>query len=153
VRWDATGRPSTTIYRVREVYEGFTLVELELKTGRTHQIRVHLSHMGFPIVGDDLYGGKFLKLRDVIGFAKRPDSATPGLKNGNDMVITRSALHAALLGIKHPMTDKPMVFQAPLPQDIRILVQLLRQHRFIEAPNVAGATIDLNSIINTATSA
>jgi 23S rRNA pseudouridine1911/1915/1917 synthase len=150
VRWDATGRPSVTIYRVREVYDGFTLVELELKTGRTHQIRVHLSHMGYPIVGDDLYGGKFIKVSDVAGFsqsAESPARARHGL-SARDAIISRSALHAALLGIRHPMNDQPMVFQAPLPADMRRLIELLRHHRFIESPNVAGATIDLEKLVS-----
>ena len=57
VRHDPAGRESTTIYRTREQYDGYALVELELKTGRTHQIRVHLAYLGYPIVGDILYGG------------------------------------------------------------------------------------------------
>ncbi|MDG2292012.1 MAG: RluA family pseudouridine synthase, partial [Phycisphaerales bacterium] len=66
VRHDEAAKDSVTIYRVRERYEGFTLVELELRTGRTHQIRVHLSHLGWPIAGDDWYGGKHLVLGDVV---------------------------------------------------------------------------------------
>ncbi len=70
VRHDALGKPSTTIYRVRERFDTkdgpFTLVELELKTGRTHQIRVHLSHQGWPIVGDSMYGGKAIGLPSLL---------------------------------------------------------------------------------------
>lgn len=146
VRWDQTGKPSVTIYRVREIYKDFTLVELELKTGRTHQIRVHLSHIGYPIVGDDLYGGKFLKVSDIAGFAQSPGMAMPGLSPTSPL-ITRSALHAAMLGLTHPMTNQPLLFQAPLPDDLRILIQLLREHRFMSAPNVAGASLDLAKII------
>jgi 23S rRNA pseudouridine1911/1915/1917 synthase len=144
VRWDQTGKPSVTIYRVREFYDGYTLVELELKTGRTHQIRVHLSHVGFPIVGDDLYGGKFLKYSDITGYGA---AAMLSGRSANDWLIARSALHAALLGFTHPMTNSPMLFQAPLPDDMRTLVQLLRRHRLISAPHVAGATIDLNELM------
>lgn len=203
VRWDATGKPSVTIYRVREVYKDYTLVELELKSGRTHQIRVHLSHMGYPIVGDDLYGGRFLKIGDVIppGSASRavlgpvgsasiePPAAEsepsghshilknvrtslttnstpkpadaerataqigsrPMILNRADPLIARQALHAAMLGFTHPMTEKKVSFQAPLHADMRMLVQLLRQHRFIEAPNVAGATVDIETMINPST--
>ena len=84
VRWDDTGKPSVTIYRVRELYDDFTLVELELKTGRTHQIRVHLSYLGYPIVGDDYYGGR------------HPHRARRRRARGHaDALPARSADHAA----------------------------------------------------------
>ncbi len=147
VRWDQTGKPSVTIYRVREVYKDFTLVELELKTGRTHQIRVHLSHIGYPIAGDDLYGGKFLKISDIAGFGY-------GLRGGDgtrtaarSQLMQRSALHAAMLAFTHPISEQSLRFQAPLPEDMRILVYLLREHRFVSAPKVAGAALDLEKII------
>ena len=148
VRWDQTGKASTTIYRVREVYRDFTLVELELKTGRTHQIRVHLSHIGFPIVGDDIYGGKHLKISDVSGFTRGPGASVPGLAAlvPTDWLIQRQALHAAMLGFTHPMTDKPMTFQAPVHEDMRLLIQLLRKSRFESAPKISGTVIDLEKI-------
>jgi len=138
VRWDQTGKPSVTIYRVRELYDDFTLVELELKTGRTHQIRVHLSHLGFPIVGDDIYGGRHLKFGDV----------WKGSPNPEDWLIKRYALHAARLGFTHPMTEKPMLLEAPMHADMRELVRLLREHRFESAPRVAGAVIDLDRMMD-----
>ena len=141
VRWDDTGKPSVTIYRVREVYKDFTLVELELKTGRTHQIRVQMSHLGYPLVGDDMYGGRHLTVGDVTGPAGSVD------RSPRDSLIARQALHAALLGFTHPITDEPMTFEAPLPADLLDLVRLLRKYRFIEAPNVAGATLDLEKVI------
>src|SRR5690606_595357 len=58
VRHDSVGKPSVTLYRVREQYEGYSRVELQLRTGRTHQIRVHMSYLGHPLVGDILYGGE-----------------------------------------------------------------------------------------------
>lgn len=139
VRWDHTGKPSVTIYRVREVYKDFTLVELELKTGRTHQIRVHLSHIGYPIVGDDLYGGRFVTVGEIAGPA-----GTPNL-SPREPVIRRSALHAALLGLTHPISDRPLVFQAPLPRDMARLIELMRRYRFLSAPKVAGAAVDIES--------
>jgi 23S rRNA pseudouridine1911/1915/1917 synthase len=142
VRWDHTGKPSVTIYRVREVYKDFTLVELELKTGRTHQIRVHLSHIGYPIVGDDLYGGKFVTVGEIAGPA-----GTPKL-SPREPVVHRSALHAAMLGFTHPITEQPMTTQAPLPPDMRSLIQLLRSHRFITAPKVAGTAVDLDRALS-----
>jgi 23S rRNA pseudouridine1911/1915/1917 synthase len=132
VRWDELGKPSVTIYRVREIYDGFTLVELELKTGRTHQIRVHLSHIGYPIVGDDMYGGRPVRLGDIIGW-KRTDA--------DRTIIDRQALHAALLSFTHPITHKPVAFEAPLPADMRELVTLLRKYKMIERPRVAGTAV------------
>lgn len=146
VRWDHTGKPSVTIYRVREIYDGYTLVELELKTGRTHQIRVHLSHIGYPIVGDDLYGGKFPKYSDIAGFASARESqgmAMPRLSMTNEPIIHRSALHAAMLSFTHPITNQPMTFQAPLPPDMKGLIELLREFKFVSAPKVAGAALEL----------
>src|SRR5690606_5853688 len=128
----------------REVYNDFTLVELELKTGRTHQIRVHLSHIGYPIAGDDMYGGRHLTVREVAGDEAK--DAVPGFATG-DVILSRQALHASLLGVTHPMTNEPRVFQAPLHADMAQLVQLLRRHRFVAAPNVAGATIDLDAML------
>lgn len=98
---------------------GFTLVELELKTGRTHQIRVHLSHMGFPIVGDDLYGGHHSS-------AGMLDPALRRGAGGDEMVIARQALHAAMLTFVHPITEQKMTFQAPLRRDMAELVRVLR---------------------------
>jgi 23S rRNA pseudouridine1911/1915/1917 synthase len=142
VRWDATGKPSVTIYRVRELYQDFTLVELELKTGRTHQIRVHLSHIGYPIVGDDIYGGRHLVVGDITGPGGTADLSP------RQPLVARQALHAAMLGFTHPITNQQLHFQAPLPADMRLLMQLLRQFRFIEAPRIAGAAIDLQSMLS-----
>ncbi len=140
VRWDDTGKPSVTIYRVRERYDEFTLLELELKTGRTHQIRLHLSYLGYPIAGDDMYGGRHLTVGDVTG------AAGSGDRSPREALLTRQALHATMLGFEHPILTKPMVFQAPLPDDLRDLIAVLRTHQLIDTPNVAGATIDLTSL-------
>lgn len=140
VRWDPTGKPSVTIYRVREVYEKFTLVELELKTGRTHQIRVHLAHLGYPIAGDDMYGGRHLRQRDIV-----PGAASSG--RYDETILKRQALHAAVLGFIHPMTNTPTEMTAPLPADMGALIRLLREHQFIAAPNVAGATVDVERLL------
>jgi 23S rRNA pseudouridine1911/1915/1917 synthase len=152
VRHDETGKPSLTIARVRERYvvEGgaggqdgprrFALVELELKTGRTHQIRVHLSYTGHPIVGDDMYGGRHSTERDLGG-------------ESDAMLMARQALHATTLGFRHPMTEAPMRFTAPVAADIRRAIDLLRaaSARVGAAGTAAaatrrdppGATIDL----------
>ena len=123
VRHDDTGKPSVTIYRVLEYYRGYTLVELELKTGRTHQIRVHLSYLNHPLVGDDMYGGKILTPADL---DCDPETLPADLEPDRGMVLDRQALHAAYLSITHPITGQPMTFHAPLPPDMARLVRLLR---------------------------
>ena len=96
------GDECTTHFKVVSRYsKGYTLVELLLETGRTHQIRVHLAHLGHPIVGDHLYG------------------------EDEPFLIERQALHALSLSLKHPVTGSPMVFQAPIPKDIEKLIDLL----------------------------
>jgi len=94
------GHDSTTHFTVLRRFEkGFTMVELILETGRTHQIRVHLSHSGHPVVGDHLYGGE------------------------NPLLIERQALHAFYLGFYHPVTGERMEFSAPIPEDILKLIE------------------------------
>ena len=136
VRHDELGKHAVTIARVRERYrlherpvgdQDFTLVELELKTGRTHQIRVHLSYLGFPIVADDMYDGR------------------PFIE-GDETLIDRQALHAATLGFRHPINGAQMVFTAPLPSDFARLATRLREG-LTERPDIAGATVDLDSAI------
>ena len=96
------GYPSVTHYKVLERFgEAYTLVELELETGRTHQIRVHLSHMGHPIVGDVLYG--------------QPSE-----------YIGRQALHACYLSFRHPVTGDELEFNAPLPEDMIKLLEAIK---------------------------
>ena len=141
VRHDSTGKDSVTLYRVREVYEEYTLVELELRTGRTHQIRVHLSHLGWPIVGDDYYGGRHLRMRDLTQ-APLPDPLDP-----SSLLIGRQALHASLLGFEHPTEHDERTYIAPLPDDMRMLIQTLRQEQFVEAPDVAGVELDLDCLL------
>ena len=147
VRHDDLGKPAVTIYRVRQRFHGsrssgpFTLVELELKTGRTHQIRVHLAHLGYPIVGDDMYGGSVRISRSDLDPDCPKDDRT-------EVIIERQALHAALLGFNHPTTENPVEFTAPLPADLLGFVRLLRRHAspsaILPAP---GATIDLTKAI------
>jgi 23S rRNA-/tRNA-specific pseudouridylate synthase len=89
--------------------EGFSLIKLTPKTGRTHQLRVHLSHIGYPIVGDTMYGGRTIE--------------------HGEFKFARQALHAYEITFMHPITLKPMTLNAPLPPDIEELVKLLRSHR------------------------
>ncbi len=134
VRHDQLGKHAVTICRVRERYRTelghYTLVELELKTGRTHQIRVHLTHTGFPIVGDDMYGGRVFRVRD-------------------EDVMDRQALHAAILGFKHPMTGEPVEFTAPLRGDMARVVSLLREAGGASGEiTPRGATIDMGMALS-----
>ena len=141
VRHDSSGKDSVTIYRVREVYEDYTLLEIELRTGRTHQIRVHLSHLGWPIVGDDYYGGRHLRERDL-GSSASLDGTDP-----SGTVIARQALHASLLGFEHPTTQAGQTYVAPVPTDMARLITLLRAEQFLEAPVVAGTELDLECLL------
>lgn len=92
------------------------LMECWLETGRTHQIRVHLTHAGHALVGDPTYGGK----------RKLPKAALPEACAAAVRSFARQALHAAVLGFKHPVTDEMMRFEAPLPQDMTDLIAALR---------------------------
>ena len=105
------GKPALTLYRVREQYEGAALVEVDLLTGRTHQIRVHLSEAGHPLLGDTLYGagrkakGRVAEAQETLG---------------------RQALHAWKLAFPHPRTGKLVRTEAPLPADFEAALKHLR---------------------------
>jgi 23S rRNA pseudouridine1911/1915/1917 synthase len=100
-------REAVTLYKVRERFKNATLVEVEIKTGRTHQIRVHMAHIGYPILGDRTYGGaKAGKLGDI--------------------VIPRQMLHAESLSLLHPETRHSMTFSAPPPRDMAEEIDRLR---------------------------
>ncbi|RPE79500.1 23S rRNA pseudouridine(1911/1915/1917) synthase RluD [Vulcaniibacterium tengchongense] len=109
------GREAVTHFRLRERFRAHTLLECRLETGRTHQIRVHMAHLKHPIVGDPLYGGS-LKLPR--GATEELVAALRGFK--------RQALHAEVLEFAHPVTGAPVRCSAPMPADLRALVQALR---------------------------
>jgi len=111
----ADGRPAVTHYRVIERFRAHTLLSVKLDTGRTHQIRLHLSHLRYPIVGDPVYGGRFAL----------PRGATAPLV---DMLrgFKRQALHAAALAFDHPRTGKRLTLQSPVPSDFAQLLAVLR---------------------------
>jgi len=116
------GRPAITHYRVREKFRAHASLQCELESGRTHQIRVHMAHAGWPLVGDPLYG-RGLKL---------PRGATPRLAEAL-RGFRRQALHAEHLAFAHPVTGEALAFDAEPPQDLRDLLDALRedaaQHR------------------------
>ncbi|WP_029687148.1 23S rRNA pseudouridine(1911/1915/1917) synthase RluD [Tatumella saanichensis] len=109
------GKPAVTHYRIMEHFRAHTRLRLRLETGRTHQIRVHMSHLTHPLVGDQLYGGR-----------PRPP------KNASDEFIAvlrqfdRQALHATMLRLYHPITGIEMEWHAPLPQDMVELIDALK---------------------------
>jgi 23S rRNA pseudouridine955/2504/2580 synthase len=104
------GAPSHTIFRLKQTWREFSLLEAELKTGRTHQIRVHLAHLGFPIAGDDKYGD--FPLNKIL--------AKQGLK--------RMFLHARRVVIEHPGSGEEMILEAPLPEDLQYFLDRLDAH-------------------------
>jgi len=107
------GRGALSLYRVRRSYNSFTLLEVELKTGRTHQIRVHLSWLKHPVVGDELYGaGRDNNVRDVHLRAQIRK-------------LKRQFLHAEQLGFRHPHTGEQMRFVASLPAELTGLLEKL----------------------------
>jgi 23S rRNA pseudouridine1911/1915/1917 synthase len=108
------GRPSVTHYRLIKRFRAHTLLNVQLESGRTHQIRVHLAHIGYPVVGDPVYGGR---RRLPAGASPQLVAALEGFK--------RQALHAARLKLAHPTTGKEMEWEAPMPRDMARLIAVL----------------------------
>ena len=110
------GKPAVSHYRVLERFRSHTHVRVKLETGRTHQIRVHMTYAGFPLVGDPVYAGRF----------RIPPAASPTLVQ-TLKEFPRQALHARFLELKHPTTGKRMKWESALPEDLVWLLSLLRQ--------------------------
>lgn len=104
------GREAITHYRVLQRFRGHTHIRLQLETGRTHQIRVHMAHIHYPLVGDRVYGGRLLLPK---GASEQLIEALRAFK--------RQALHAARLAFEHPITGKPVDVTSPLPEDMQAL--------------------------------
>ncbi len=107
---DGKGKPAMTHYTVKEVLDGSALVECQLETGRTHQVRVHMSHIGYSLIGDPLYGVRRKSL----------------LSRRKDIQFGRQALHAATLGFIHPISEEKLMFSIDLPDDMQTLFMKLR---------------------------
>jgi 23S rRNA pseudouridine1911/1915/1917 synthase len=110
------GREAVTHYRIERRYRAHTLARVQLETGRTHQIRVHLAHAGYPIVGDPVYGGR---RRIPAGAAPQVLAALAAFR--------RQALHAARLELAHPINGKALAFEAPPPSDLAQLLEVLER--------------------------
>ncbi|SNS26780.1 ribosomal large subunit pseudouridine synthase D [Pseudomonas segetis] len=112
------GKQAISHYRVLERFRSHTHARVKLETGRTHQIRVHMSHVGFPLIGDPVYAGRF----------RIPPAASPTLVQSLKE-FPRQALHARFLELDHPVTGKRMKWESALPDDLVWLLTLLRQDR------------------------
>ena len=113
----ASGKPAVTHFRIAQRFETYTHLRVQLETGRTHQIRVHMAHIGHPLLGDTLYGARL----------RLPKHADEELKTVLQD-FKRQALHAAQLGLIHPVTGEYLQWQAPLPADMQILLNELKAH-------------------------
>jgi 23S rRNA pseudouridine1911/1915/1917 synthase len=110
------GKPAVTHYRVKEKFRAYTHLRLKLESGRTHQIRVHMSHINHPLVGDALYGGR----------PRLPKHASEDFIN-TLRGFKRQALHAAQLTLMHPISGEEMTFKAPIPEDLVSLLEVVRE--------------------------
>ena len=165
VRHDSQSRRSVTLFRVREQYRGYCLVELELKTGRTHQIRVHMTYQGYPIAGDILYGGdpigpgeldvppvapgsrKFLTFARPKAEGQRLEADAAQRLADGDLIIATPALHAGLLSFEHPIRQETVTFTAPLHEPMATLVRELRRRPGAGPVADSGYNLDLSAII------
>jgi 23S rRNA pseudouridine1911/1915/1917 synthase len=111
------GRQALTQYSVKKQYQTYTLLDVRLLTGRTHQIRVHMAHINHPIVGDPLYGGR----------PRFPEEANEHLLHALQQ-FKRQALHARTLCFTHPDSGKLLTFEAPIPDDFQLLLNALDEH-------------------------
>ena len=109
------GKPAVTHYRVQEKFKGHSLLRVTLETGRTHQIRVHLSSIGHAVVGDKLYGWRHQMPR---GGQSEVSTAT--------LALTRHLLHAKALGFLHPRTQQPLAFEVDLPEIFTEIIKMMR---------------------------
>jgi 23S rRNA pseudouridine1911/1915/1917 synthase len=125
-----TARRAVTSYDVVDRFYDFTFVRLFPKTGRTHQLRVHMRHIGHSIVADRLYGGRGALTQSYLAGEESARSlrrkALDESADGDEPLISRPALHAHRLAFRHPATEKPVEFEAPLPADMQNTLAALR---------------------------
>jgi len=112
----ANGKPARTHYRINERFRHHSLLDVQLETGRTHQIRVHMAYIHYPLLGDPVYGGRLM--------------LPPGASDATIILLRgfgRQALHARRLSLSHPVSQQAMTWESPLPQDFKSLLEGLRQ--------------------------
>jgi 23S rRNA pseudouridine1911/1915/1917 synthase len=109
-----TGKPAITHYRVEQRFAAHTQIRCKLETGRTHQIRVHMAHIRYPLVGDPVYGGR----------VRLPKGASPACQQVLQN-FRRQALHAGVLGFEHPETGEHVSWQVDMPEDMQNLISVL----------------------------
>ena len=119
---ERSGKRSRTEFTVRERFKGYSLLECRPLTGRTHQIRVHLQHLGLSVLGDSTYGGPQLLLSSL----KKDFHLKP--KKVERPLISTLALHAEKLVLPHPVTGNEIAIEAPWPKDLKVAVKYLRLH-------------------------
>ncbi len=115
-----SSRHAQTFYEIVERFDGYAAVRLSPKTGRTHQLRVHLNSIGCPVLCDKMYGGRSQLTRGEIRGNPRGDA---------ELLLDRQALHARRLAVTHPQTGERMEFEAPMPNDIEAVLVELRRYR------------------------
>ena len=118
-RGDPASRPAQSFYEVVRRFDGFASMRIQPKTGRTHQIRVHLASIGCPVLCDRAYGGRARITRGEL--SRVPED--------EEVLLDRQALHASRLRLAHPDTGEPLDFSAPLPDDLQRVLEALIEHR------------------------
>ncbi|MDI6402746.1 RluA family pseudouridine synthase, partial [Balneolaceae bacterium ANBcel3] len=118
---EGKGKPAITHYEVLERFDHLALIDVILETGRTHQIRVHMSWLGHPILGDPVYGG------DSVRYGSNTGSRKTMFQNCFS-ILGRQCLHARSLGFEHPETGEWLEFESPLPEDMETVIEKLRRY-------------------------